>query len=201
MSTRCTYEPLPASWGRPRRWHDSTAKAEIEVVPERHGHLATIGGTNVMSSTRVLVTGAGGFIGHHLVTELKNQGFWVRGVDIKHPEYTVTDADEFLLLDLTNPAACQTATAGIQEVYALAADMGGMGYISTHHSRILRTNSFSTCIRSTQPLTTGLNATSTPHLPACTRVSPGSARGHAASGGGCLPRATAGRVRMGEADL
>jgi GDP-D-mannose 3',5'-epimerase len=93
-----------------------------------------------MSHTRVLVTGAGGFIGHHLVTELKDQGFWVRGVDIKHPEYTETDADEFLLLDLTSPAACQTATAGIQEVYALAADMGGMGYISTHHSRILRTN-------------------------------------------------------------
>ena len=49
---------------------------------------------------RVLVTGAGGFIGHHLVTFLKQQGYWVRGVDIKHPEYTVSDADEFEILDM-----------------------------------------------------------------------------------------------------
>src|SRR2546421_6296957 len=90
--------------------------------------------------TRVLVTGAGGFIGHHLVTFLKQQGYWVRGVDQKTPEYSKTDADEFLLLDLRRWESCLTATHGIEEVYALAADMGGMGFISAHHADILRNN-------------------------------------------------------------
>src|SRR5579885_715729 len=69
---------------------------------------------------RVLVTGAGGFIGHHLVTYLKQQGYWVRGVDLELPEFAPTEADE--------------------EVYALAADMGGMGFISAHHAQILHSN-------------------------------------------------------------
>ena len=90
---------------------------------------------------RVLVTGAGGFIGHHLVTYLKQQGFWVRGVDIKYPEYSVTDADEFELLDLRRWDNCLQATRGIEEVYALAADMGGMGFISANHAQILHNNS------------------------------------------------------------
>jgi nucleoside-diphosphate-sugar epimerase len=90
--------------------------------------------------TRVLVTGAGGFIGHHLVSTLKRRGAWVRGVDVKHPEYAPSVADEFLLLDLREPAAARQATAGIAQVYALAADMGGMGYISSHHARILHNN-------------------------------------------------------------
>ncbi|MCC7209932.1 MAG: NAD-dependent epimerase/dehydratase family protein, partial [Anaerolineae bacterium] len=93
-----------------------------------------------MAPTRVLVTGAGGFIGHHLVTFLKNQGYWVRGVDLKYPEYTPVDADEFEILDLRRWDACLQATRGVEEVYALAADMGGMGFISSHHSQILHNN-------------------------------------------------------------
>jgi GDP-D-mannose 3',5'-epimerase len=93
------------------------------------------------SPKRVLVTGAGGFIGHHLVTFLKGQGYWVRGVDLKHPEYQPTDADEFELLDLRRWDNCLQATRHVDEVYALAADMGGMGFISAHHAQILYNNS------------------------------------------------------------
>jgi GDP-D-mannose 3', 5'-epimerase len=92
-------------------------------------------------TTRVLVTGAGGFIGHHLVTYLKRRGYWVRGVDLKPPEYTEVDADEFELLDLRRWDDCLKAMrGGIDEVYALAADMGGMGFISAHHAEILHNN-------------------------------------------------------------
>lgn len=90
---------------------------------------------------RVLVTGAGGFIGHHLVRHLKQLGYWVRGADIKHPEYEPTAADEFILADLRLPEECMHATRGVEEVYALAANMGGMGFISVHHAQILRDNS------------------------------------------------------------
>jgi GDP-D-mannose 3',5'-epimerase len=91
--------------------------------------------------TRVLVTGAGGFIGHHLVTYLKERGYWVRGVDLKLPEYTDVDADEFELLDLRRwDNNLQAMAGGIDEVYALAADMGGMGFISSHHAEILHNN-------------------------------------------------------------
>lgn len=89
---------------------------------------------------RVLVTGAGGFIGHHLVSFLKEKGYWVRGVDIKRAEYTDIDADEFGLLDLRDPEAALRATAGVDHVYALAADMGGMGFISQNQASILRNN-------------------------------------------------------------
>jgi nucleoside-diphosphate-sugar epimerase len=91
--------------------------------------------------TRVLVTGAGGFIGHHLVTYLKGLGYWVRGVDMKYPEYTEVDADDFKVLDLRRWENCLEATQDIDEVYALAADMGGMGFISANHSLILHNNS------------------------------------------------------------
>ncbi len=90
---------------------------------------------------RVLVTGAGGFIGHHLVTRLKGAGDWVRGVDLKCPEYGRTDADQFELLDLRRWDNCLQATRDVDEVYALAADMGGMGFISAHHAEILHNNS------------------------------------------------------------
>lgn len=93
------------------------------------------------SSSRVLVTGAGGFIGHHLVNYLKHLGYWVRGVDIKYPEYAPTRADEFELLNLRRWENCLRATRGMEEVYALAADMGGMGYLASHHSEILHNNS------------------------------------------------------------
>jgi GDP-D-mannose 3', 5'-epimerase len=94
-----------------------------------------------MSSAKVLVTGAGGFIGSHLVTYLKRKGYWVRGVDIKQPEYKPSDADEFLVLDLRRWNNCLEATEGIDHVYALAADMGGMGFISANHAQILHNNS------------------------------------------------------------
>ena len=90
--------------------------------------------------TRVLVTGAGGFIGHHLVRYLKAKGYWVRGVDLKRPEFCATVADEFLLLDLRDPSNCLLATADSDDVYALAADMGGMGFISSNNARILHNN-------------------------------------------------------------
>jgi nucleoside-diphosphate-sugar epimerase len=92
------------------------------------------------SDRRVLVTGAGGFIGHHLVTYLKQRGYWVRGVDLKYPEYTDVDADEFELRDLRRWDECLLATRAVDEVYALAADMGGMGFISSNHATILRNN-------------------------------------------------------------
>jgi GDP-D-mannose 3',5'-epimerase len=94
-----------------------------------------------MTQTRVLVTGAGGFIGHHLVTFLREKGYWVRGVDIKEPEFSQMDADEFELLDLRRWDNCLQASRDIDEVYGLAADMGGMGFISSHHSQILHNNS------------------------------------------------------------
>jgi GDP-D-mannose 3', 5'-epimerase len=90
--------------------------------------------------TRILVTGAGGFIGHHLVVFLKTRGAWVRGVDLARPPYAPTAADEFLELDLRDRASAGAAVAGVQQVYALAADMGGMGYISANHARILHNN-------------------------------------------------------------
>ncbi|MEP6695646.1 MAG: NAD-dependent epimerase/dehydratase family protein [Pseudonocardiales bacterium] len=92
------------------------------------------------SNVRILVTGAGGFIGHHLVTSLKQRGYWVRGVDASPPQYTAVDADEFELRDLRRFDECLLATRGIDHVYALAADMGGMGFISSNHATILRNN-------------------------------------------------------------
>ncbi|HLT19588.1 MAG TPA: NAD-dependent epimerase/dehydratase family protein [Thermomicrobiales bacterium] len=89
-------------------------------------------------TTRVLVTGAGGFIGHHLVNYLVDKGYWVRGADIKEPEYEPTRAHEFMLLDLRRWENCQQAVEGIDEVYHLAADMGGIGYISSVHADIAR---------------------------------------------------------------
>jgi len=81
---------------------------------------------------RALVCGAGGFIGGHLVTRLKTEGFWVRGVDIKKHEYKLSDADEFILGDLRDPQFCKTVVDfAFDEVYQLAADMGGAGFIFT----------------------------------------------------------------------
>ncbi len=80
---------------------------------------------------RVLVCGSGGFIGSHLARRLKNEGYWVKGVDLKRPEFSNTAADEFVVGDLTDPALAIKVAGGIQEVYQLAADMGGAGYIFT----------------------------------------------------------------------
>ncbi|HKW17132.1 MAG TPA: NAD-dependent epimerase/dehydratase family protein [Terriglobales bacterium] len=90
---------------------------------------------------RVLVTGAGGFIGHHLVSRLKADNYWVRGVDIKLPEYEGSRADEFDVLDLRKYDNCLEATRGnIDQVYNLAADMGGIGYITASLADISRNN-------------------------------------------------------------
>lgn len=89
---------------------------------------------------RILVTGAGGFIGHHLVRFLVRRGYWVRGVDIKEPEFEPTAAQEFLLLDLRKWENCLRATEGMEEVYHLAADMGGIGYITAYHAEVARNN-------------------------------------------------------------
>jgi len=90
--------------------------------------------------TRVLVAGAGGFIGHHLVKYLAARGYWVRGVDLKHPEFEPTVAHEFEILDLRRWDNCLLATRGIDEVYQLAADMGGIGYITAYHAEVARNN-------------------------------------------------------------
>ena len=92
-------------------------------------------------SLRILVTGAGGFIGHHLVKELKRRGHWVRGADLKRPEFEATAADEFLVTDLRLLDGCEEATRDVDQVFALAADMGGMGFISANHAQILYNNS------------------------------------------------------------
>ena len=87
-----------------------------------------------------LVCGAGGFIGGHLVKKLKNEGFWVRGVDLKYPEFGQTAADDFIIGDLRDPVLCRQITdRPFDEVYQLAADMGGAGYIFTgeHDSEVM----------------------------------------------------------------
>src|SRR5215204_7484474 len=91
--------------------------------------------------TKVLVTGAGGFIGHHLTKYLVDKGYWVRAVDIKPPEYETSPSHEFELLDLRRFDNCLIATRDIDEVYHLAADMGGIGYITASHAGIARNSS------------------------------------------------------------
>jgi GDP-D-mannose 3', 5'-epimerase len=91
--------------------------------------------------TRILVTGAGGFIGHHLVNRLKDEGYWVRGVDLKPPEYESSRADEFEVLDLRKYDCCLQAVRGrVDHVYNLAADMGGIGYITASLAEIAKNN-------------------------------------------------------------
>ncbi len=94
----------------------------------------------MINRPRILITGAGGFIGHHLTKYLVNRGCWVRGVDIKAPEYEPTAAQEFRLLDLRFWENCLEATQGIDEVYALAANMGGIGFIENNKGVIVRDN-------------------------------------------------------------
>lgn len=89
---------------------------------------------------RVLVAGGGGFIGHNLVSSLRAAGHWVRAVDLHDPFFEPTRADEFLLLDLREYANCVEATRDIDDVYQLAADMGGIGYITANHAVLTRNN-------------------------------------------------------------
>ena len=87
---------------------------------------------------RVLVTGAGGFIGHHLAKRLVREGYWVRGVDLKAPAYEATAAHEFELMDLRRWDSTLQATRDVDEVYNLAANMGGIGFIESHKAEIMR---------------------------------------------------------------
>lgn len=90
---------------------------------------------------KILVTGAGGFIGHHLVRFLKEKGYWVRGADIKYPEFSSkSEADEFLLLDLRSFRNCMEAAKGVDKIYTLAANMGGIGFITTVKADVVRDN-------------------------------------------------------------
>lgn len=93
-----------------------------------------------MLNTKVLVTGAGGFIGHHLTRFLVENGYWVRGVDVKYPEYEKSAAHEFELLDLKGRAECLQATRGVEQVYSLAANMGGIGFIESNKAEIMHDN-------------------------------------------------------------
>src|SRR5882724_3297490 len=92
--------------------------------------------------TKALVCGAGGFIASHLVKRLKHEGYWVRAADQKLPEFSPTAADEFLQIDLREPDAClqalQLSSGKFDEVYQLAADMGGMGFIHSAECEIMR---------------------------------------------------------------
>ncbi len=94
---------------------------------------------------KAIVTGAGGFIGHHLVKRLKKEGYWVRAVDIKLPEFSESAADDFKLLDLREKENCtiaMTHNGPFDEIYHLAADMGGMGFIHSAECDIMRNNAF-----------------------------------------------------------
>ena len=95
-----------------------------------------------VNTKKALVCGAGGFIGSHLVKWLKREGYWVRGVDQKLPEFSQTEADDFLVLDLRERESCQASLELSQgkfdEVYQLAADMGGMGFIHSAECEIMR---------------------------------------------------------------
>lgn len=93
-----------------------------------------------MQNKKILVTGAGGFIGHHLVKLLKQKDCWVRGADLKYPEFEQTAADDFKILDLRDFQNCAQACEGMDEVYNLAADMGGIGYITVYHAVLFRNN-------------------------------------------------------------
>ncbi len=90
-------------------------------------------GRQLSTKVRSLVPGAGGFIGRHLVSFLRAQGQWVRGVDLKHPEFCGSDANEYELLDLRRYEDCVQATSQIDEVYALAADVGERGTVDYAH--------------------------------------------------------------------
>lgn len=104
---------------------------------------------------RALVCGAGGFIGSHLVKRLKKEGYWVRGVDLKYPEFSKTAADNFVIGDLRDQTVCKKITDDIEfdEVYQLAADMGGAGYVFTgehdadimHNSATINLNMVERC--------------------------------------------------------
>ena len=101
-----------------------------------------------------LICGAGGFIGSHMVKRLKKEGFWVRGVDLKYPEYSPTEADDFVIGDLRDPQVCKyVVDRKFDEIYQFAADMGGAGFVFTgendadimHNSALINLNMLEAC--------------------------------------------------------
>jgi GDP-D-mannose 3',5'-epimerase len=116
------------------------------ATPRGWRHLVNLNRSDTLK--RVLVNGAGGFIASHLVKRLKAEGFWVRGADLKRPEYSDTAADEFVVGDLRDPEVVAKVVTGVEDVYQLAADMGGAGYIFTgehdaavmHNSALINLN-------------------------------------------------------------
>jgi GDP-D-mannose 3',5'-epimerase len=107
-------------------------------------------------SKKVLVAGAGGFIGSHMVKRLKKEGFWVRGVDLKYPEFGETEADDFVIGDLRDPNICKyVIDTKFDEVYQFAADMGGAGFVFTgendadimHNSALINLNMLDACYK------------------------------------------------------
>jgi nucleoside-diphosphate-sugar epimerase len=105
---------------------------------------------------KALICGAGGFIGSHMVKRLKKEGFWVRGVDLKYPEFNPTEADDFVIGDLRDPTVCrQVVDQKFDEVFQFAADMGGAGYIFTgendadvmHNSGMINLNMLEACYK------------------------------------------------------
>jgi len=105
---------------------------------------------------KALVCGAGGFIGSHLVKRLKKEGYWVRGVDLKYPEFSPTQSDDFLIGDLREQSVCRAVIdLGFDEVYQLAADMGGAGFVFTgahdaeimHNSALINLNIIDACYK------------------------------------------------------
>src|SRR6185369_16221860 len=110
------------------------------AVNHTRSGLINRGHKRMQERARVLVTGAGGFIGHHLVKYLVGHGYWVRGADIKEPEYEPTSAHEFEILDLRESENCVRAMRDIDEVYGLAANMGGIGFIESNKAIIVRDN-------------------------------------------------------------
>uniref|UniRef100_A0A7V1EIL1 NAD-dependent epimerase/dehydratase family protein n=1 Tax=candidate division WOR-3 bacterium TaxID=2052148 RepID=A0A7V1EIL1_UNCW3 len=105
---------------------------------------------------KALICGAGGFIGHHMVRRLKKEGFWVRGVDLKYPQFSEVEADDFVLGDLREPNVCrEVVDTKFDEIYQFAADMGGAGYVFTgendanimHNSALINLNILEACYR------------------------------------------------------
>ena len=109
-----------------------------------------------MTQKKALVLGGGGFIGGHMVIRLKTEGFWVRAVDLKYPEYSPTQADDFIQGDLRDPMVCRgTIDQRFDEIYQFAADMGGSGFVFTgendadimHNSALINLNVLEACLR------------------------------------------------------
>ena len=105
---------------------------------------------------KALVLGAGGFIGSHMVNQLKKEGFWVRGVDLKYPEFSLSNADDYIKGDLRDPLLCREAIDfSFDEIYQFAADMGGAGFVFSgendadimHNSALINLNILEACLR------------------------------------------------------